>query len=798
MAGRSRRGFIGALGLVAALTAALAVVPSRAGSTSPPRAIAASPAGAVAARAAHDIEVVQTSAGLHHHLTRLADLGFDTRRPRGVPVIDVNDDKRYQQVKGVGAAMTDTSAWLIHDNLTPGARYHLMQNLFGLDGINLNFTLLPIGATDFTMNGVPYSYDELPKGQSDPGLERFSIAHDTAYVIPELQQMLGINPQAEIFAVPWSPPSWMKANHALHNIGHRGTLLPAAYGPLADYFVRFIQEYSAQGVPIAAIAPENEPAAPAPFPGMEMPAATEATWITDYLRPALAAAHLHPKVYAGDTAWHNPRYPKTLLRTAARHAIDGIAWHCYNGIPYVISAAHANAPGLDHAVTECSPGIAPYPVPEVLIGSMRNWARTVTLWNLALDPAGGPVEPPNAGCHHCTGLVTIDERTHHVTYNRTYYQLGQLGRFVQPGAWRIDTNHFVRYYHTKSGINGVTPGLDDVAFLNPDGSRVLLAYNNSSAPIKFAVSWRGRSFTYTVPAGATVTFAWNHSSPMGQAAVATNPQNGHLYVFWRGPDGYLQEAWFDGLSWRGPVKKWSWGKAASAPSAAVGGDSHQYVFWRGRGGRIYEAFYQRGRWHGPHDMSAIYHWGKTTDTPAVAINSLNDHQYVFWRATDGRIHQAWFSDRWHGPVNMRWRSSSAPSVAVTNTSHQYVFFTAQGGDVQEAWHGTHWNGPVDMTKAQGWPQATGAPSVAVDASTEHQYVFWRDRDGHIDQAYATNDGWHGPLDATDRYGFGQTESAPASSITPDHGQYVFWRTSASNIREAYYQGRWHVLDLQWR
>ena len=249
---------------------------------------------------------------------------------------------------------------------------------------------------------------------------------------------------------------------------------------------------------------------------MELPEATEAQFISQYLQPALRAAHLTTRIYGGDTAWRNPGYPRALLTSPARGSINGIAWHCYNGTPYVIAAARASAPNVDHVVTECSPGITPYPVPEVMIGSMRNWAREVTLWNLALDPAGGPVQPPNSGCKGCTGLVTIDEHTHKVTYNASYYQLGQLGRFVQPGAVRIDSNHFVSYYHTSSGASGATPGLDDVAFLNPDGSRVLIAYNNSRAPITFGVSWRGRYFTYTLPAGATVTFAWDRSSAAGQ------------------------------------------------------------------------------------------------------------------------------------------------------------------------------------------------------------------------------------------------------------------------------------------
>ena len=141
---------------------------------------------------------------------------------------------------------------------------------------------------------------------------------------------------------------------------------------------------------------------------------------------------------------------------------------------------------------------------------MRNWASAVGLWNLALDPSGGPVEEPNTGCGNCKGLVTIDPQTHAVSYNLAYYQLGQVGRFLRPGAQRVNSNHFVSYY-VGSGHNnyGTSRGVDDVAARNPDGSVVLVAYNNTTSDARFAVSWDGHSFTYTLPSHATVTFNWN-------------------------------------------------------------------------------------------------------------------------------------------------------------------------------------------------------------------------------------------------------------------------------------------------
>ena len=70
-----------------------------------------------------------------------------------------------------------------------------------------------------------------------------------------------------------------------------------------------------------------------------------------------------------------------------------------------------------------------------MIGATRNWARGVTLWNIALDQDSGPT---NGGCMGCRGVVTIDTRTAPATIMRNveYYALGQLSRFASGGARR--------------------------------------------------------------------------------------------------------------------------------------------------------------------------------------------------------------------------------------------------------------------------------------------------------------------------------------------------------------------------
>lgn len=495
--------------LVALVTLALLPLPGAANSRGGASG-ANSPGGArPAALARPGVEVVITSADLRRALTRMPDLRFSMTAPRG-RVISVEEHVRAQRIRGFGGAMTDTSAWLIDDHLSSATRAGLMNALFGASGIHLSFLRLPMGASDFTWGRKPWSYDDMPPGGSDPDLTHFSIAHDLAFTIPALHQALSIDPGMFVLANPWSPPAWMKTNDEMGNRDDTGSLKPSAARPLAAYFVKFLRAYAAAGIHVSAVTPQNEPGQASLYPGMNMSEGGEAAFVRYDLAPALRAANLDTMIYGYDWGWppSQIRFAYALARSRAAGDLAGISTHCYRGNPTTIANLHREAPGLDELVAECSPGIMPATTSEVAIASMRNWASALALWNLALDPRGGPVMPPNHACPHCTGIVTIDEGSHRVTFTRDYFQLGQLSKFVLPGAVRLGSNHFVTYVHPTADRSMATPGLDDAAFENPDGSRVLVAYNNSRAPLAFAVKDAGRYFGYTLPGRATGTFVW--------------------------------------------------------------------------------------------------------------------------------------------------------------------------------------------------------------------------------------------------------------------------------------------------
>ena len=405
--------------------------------------------------------------------------------------------------------MTDSSAWLIR-SLGTAIQTNLMQSLFGPTGIGLNFLRVAIGASDFTAGGVPYTYDDVAPGVSDFPLAHFSIAHDESYLLPAIREALGLQPQIRVLASPWTAPAWMKTNDRLDNMGGTGVLEASAYEAYAHYLVRFITAYRRDGVAIADVTPQNEPGNPTAYPGMTLNERGEAAFIRFHLVPALRRARLRTGIYGFDEGWGGRRFwfARKLARSRAAADLVGIATHCYFGAPTAISRLHSENPKLVEILSECAPSLTGAAASEIEIASLRNWASAVVLFNLALDPNGGPVQPPDTGCPGCAGLVTVDPAAQTVSRTIDYYQLGQLSKFVQPGAVRIASEHFVSYgYSPTTGI--ATPGLDDVAFRDPDGKDVLLAYNSAPTPISFAVESHHRYALYQLAPGATATLLWH-------------------------------------------------------------------------------------------------------------------------------------------------------------------------------------------------------------------------------------------------------------------------------------------------
>jgi glucosylceramidase len=385
------------------------------------------------------------------------------RAPSASPATGIRVDvaQRYQQVLGFGAAFTDASCYLLN-KLSRDESGALLAELFGPSGLQLSVCRTCMGASDYST--MAYSFDE--SAEPDPELKRFSIDHDREYILPALRAARQLNPDLFLFATPWSPPGWMKAGGSL--LG--GSMRKKYFGPYAEYFVKFLQAYSEEGIKINAVTIQNEVDTdqdgrmPAALWGQEY----EAEFVKRYLGPAFERASLETKIWILD---HNynlwGRVIDELSDPDVNKYVDGVAWHGYVGTPdamtrvqeaFATKGAYWTEGGPDITSPDYATDWAKWS--HTFTAVLRNRARCIVGWNLVLDEKGSP----NIGPFPCGGLVTVDSSTHAVRRSGQYWAFSHYSKVMQRGA-RVIASY------------GELAGIDHVAVENPDGSYILVVTN---------------------------------------------------------------------------------------------------------------------------------------------------------------------------------------------------------------------------------------------------------------------------------------------------------------------------------
>ncbi len=410
--------------------------------------------------------------------------------PIAHPDIRIDSAHRMQSIVGFGAAMTDASSSLLL-GMPVEQRRAAMHYLFSRNdgGLGFDFTRIPIGASDFST--AHYSLDDPPGDQPDPELRHYRFDHVRDTVIPLLRQARALNPQLQVMASPWSAPGWMKDSNSLI----KGSLRPQYVDAFAAYLARFAHDMESAGVPLFALTIQNEPSfEPGDYPGMRL-SATQRAAVIAALGPRLSSS---VQILEWDHNWDKPDEPLAVLSNpAAARYVRGIAWHCYGGTVDAQSKVHDRYPKLDAYLTECSGGDWE-PVrsngisgqtSSLVIGPLRNWARGVLFWNLALDDHAGP---HLGGCGNCRGIITVhpDGR---FTPTDDAWALAHASRFIRAGAVRIASDG---------------AAVDHVVVLNPDGSRVMVAANTTRNPRTVSLCDGATCLRWKMPARSVATLQW--------------------------------------------------------------------------------------------------------------------------------------------------------------------------------------------------------------------------------------------------------------------------------------------------
>jgi len=422
----------------------------------------------------------------------------------GYPTVSFDPFTRFQTIDGFGYTLTQGSAYVLMTEIDSSRRTALLQEMFDpapgiATGVGSSFLRIGIGATDLSL--YPYTYNDLPPGQTDPDQSEFGLeGPDLDYLIPVLQEIVSISPDIRIKAVPWTAPAWMKTSDSLSD----GHLKPEYYASYATYFVKYLQAMRELGIEIYALAPQNEPEHCCNNPAMLMTAPEQIAFILE-LGPALQAAGFATKILTWDHNLDVPEYPLEVLASEAGQYVDGVAWHLYAGAISTMSEVHNAYPDKNMYFTEQYTsssgsflGDMAWHMKNVMLGGTNNWARAVLEWNLAADANEEP--HTEGGCSVCLGAYTVDAGT--VTRNVAFYNVAHMSRFVRPGAVRVATYSSSGSLHAAGFVNADTQG----------STRVLVVYNDSNRPTAtFNIGYQGQIATVTLPKKSVATYLWSDS-----------------------------------------------------------------------------------------------------------------------------------------------------------------------------------------------------------------------------------------------------------------------------------------------
>lgn len=448
------------------------------------------------------VRVYLTAKNSADRLTPKSDLVFeDFGQPKETqPCVFVDPKNSFQTFIGIGGALTDASAE-VFAKLPKEEQQEILMAYFDREkGIAYSFARTNIASCDFSSA----SYDYVQEGDAE--LKTFTVEHDREFRIPFIRKAIdAAGGKLPLFVSPWSPPAWMKDNN---DRLHGGKLLDEYKQSWANHYVRFIQEYEKEGIPVWGLTVQNEPMAVQIWESCVFTDEDERDFVKEYLGPTLQKAGMTDKKLI---VWDHNRdliYQRasTIFNDpdAAKY-IWGIGFHWYEtwtggGMQFEnLKRVHEAFPGKNLVFTEgCAESFdaARYNAWELgehyglsMINDFNSGTVAWTDWNILLDEKGGPNHVGN----FCFAPVHADLRTNEIIYTNSFYYIGHFSKFIKPGAKRI-------------ACSASRDKLQATAFMNPDGQKVVVVMNASDDGISYKLWVNGEAASVDSPAHSMMTF----------------------------------------------------------------------------------------------------------------------------------------------------------------------------------------------------------------------------------------------------------------------------------------------------
>lgn len=456
------------------------------------------------------VQVYETTGTKSYLLSRRSDLDWEASALTGNATVTVDLSEEGQTLGGFGATMTHSSAYLLMQ-ADEQTRSRILNDLFSADGANLNYVRIPIGATDYIPESEFFTGDDTENNAEDLSLAQFNIFHD-ANIIAVLKEALAVNPDLRFIAVPWSAPAWMKTNYSL--IG--GSLDEKYNDVYAEYLLKFLQAYAAEGIEIDLVCILNEPYIQGvAYPSMNMDG-LQAAGIISLLGQKIEKAGLSAQIIAYDHNYSSGSsitaelYIDAVLgdKNSAKY-VTGISFHGYGndgfedfkgGLEYVQNEYKKDVYITE--ITEYSASIdfasnISYSLQNVVINPLNYGLKAATYWNFVLTSDGTPVKGNSSECY---GIINLDREgdSWHYSKNASYYAMAHASKFV----YEVNGKEAVRLGTESSNTNVIA-----TSFYRGDGALVVIAHNVSDLSyerVDFVVG--DKMFTYDIQPQSVVTF----------------------------------------------------------------------------------------------------------------------------------------------------------------------------------------------------------------------------------------------------------------------------------------------------
>ncbi len=481
-----------------------------------------------------------------------------------------------QTIAGIGSSFTESSAFVLA-HLEEEQRLAVMEKIYGESGANFTLARTVIGATDFSVEGK-FSYADVA---GDEALKHFSIAVDgdgfpaarypgvkdeTFDLLPMIKEALAIKSaqggeNLNIVASAWTAPAWMKDIEDWYRVAtpetkHQGTggvLKPEYERAYANYLVKYLDAYRAEGVDIWGLTPVNEPwGNNGSWESLHFTPQSQNAFIKNHLGPELRAGghsdvklliydqnrdgleewtdaifgdvDTAPFVHGAAVHWYSSTvevYGDVFDRVHAKFpdfsiihtegTIDALGTEAAGGVADPVRFKESgwfdnddfwwNANATDWAYTASwapNPEDHPIYVPvhryaRNIIVSLNHWLEGWIDWNIVLDQRGGPNHVGN----FCGAPIMIDVESGHVHYTPVYYVLAQLSRTIRPGDRAVQTDAYL------DGLED--DALHATATLNGDNLLSVQVLNTTKSPVAYSLQIGDQHALVTIAANSVQT-----------------------------------------------------------------------------------------------------------------------------------------------------------------------------------------------------------------------------------------------------------------------------------------------------